>query len=145
GGTGYNGPTQCETGATCQVQDSTFSICLPNQTSPSPSSSPRTSPRVSPSPSPSPQSSNCAAAWGQCGGQGWNGPTCCVSGNTCTKSDNYYSQCKPGSSSGGNNGGNNGSCAAKYAQCGGNGFSGPTCCQSGSSCQKSNDYYSQCL
>ncbi|KAK8044309.1 hypothetical protein PG993_004333 [Apiospora rasikravindrae] len=37
-----------------------------------------------------------------------------------------------------------GNCAALYAQCGGNGYSGPTCCSSGT-CKKSNDYYSQCL
>ncbi|KAJ3026963.1 hypothetical protein HDV00_011477 [Rhizophlyctis rosea] len=41
------------------------------------------------------------------------------------------------------NGGGN--CAAKYGQCGGQGFSGPTCCQSGSTCTSSNQYYSQCL
>ncbi|KAJ3028587.1 hypothetical protein HDV00_010171 [Rhizophlyctis rosea] len=40
---------------------------------------------------------------------------------------------------------NNGSCSAKYGQCGGNGWTGPKCCQSGSSCQRQNDYYSQCL
>ncbi|KAJ3039840.1 hypothetical protein HDV00_011749 [Rhizophlyctis rosea] len=38
-----------------------------------------------------------------------------------------------------------GNCAAKYGQCGGQGFSGPTCCQSGSTCRVSNPYYSQCL
>ncbi|KAJ3037805.1 hypothetical protein HDV00_001306 [Rhizophlyctis rosea] len=38
-----------------------------------------------------------------------------------------------------------GNCAAKYGQCGGQGFSGPTCCQSGSTCKFSNNYYSQCL
>jgi cellulose 1,4-beta-cellobiosidase len=36
---------------------------------------------------------NCAAKWGQCGGQGWNGPTCCASGSTCKVSNPYYSQC----------------------------------------------------
>ncbi|RPA85863.1 hypothetical protein BJ508DRAFT_204802 [Ascobolus immersus RN42] len=36
-------------------------------------------------------------------------------------------------------------CAGKWGQCGGIGFSGPSCCVSGSSCQKLNDYYSQCL
>ncbi|KAJ3044610.1 hypothetical protein HDV00_001536 [Rhizophlyctis rosea] len=36
-------------------------------------------------------------------------------------------------------------CAAKYGQCGGQGFTGPTCCQSGSTCKSSNQYYSQCL
>ncbi|KAJ3052313.1 hypothetical protein HK097_006541 [Rhizophlyctis rosea] len=37
--------------------------------------------------------SNCAAKWGQCGGQGWTGPTCCQSGSTCKFSNNWYSQC----------------------------------------------------
>ncbi|KAK7040927.1 hypothetical protein VNI00_009523 [Paramarasmius palmivorus] len=36
-------------------------------------------------------------AWGQCGGIGWSGATTCVSGYTCTKVNDYYSQCLPGS------------------------------------------------
>lgn len=28
--------------------------------------------------------SNCAAKYAQCGGQGWTGATCCVSGSTCS-------------------------------------------------------------
>jgi len=36
-------------------------------------------------------------------------------------------------------------CARKYAQCGGIGYKGPTCCESGSRCQKMNKYYSQCV
>jgi hypothetical protein len=36
-------------------------------------------------------------------------------------------------------------CAPKYGQCGGNGWTGATCCQSGSTCRYSNDWYSQCL
>ncbi|PPQ84245.1 hypothetical protein CVT24_012922 [Panaeolus cyanescens] len=35
-------------------------------------------------------------AYGQCGGQGWTGPTTCVSGYTCVYSNDYYSQCVPG-------------------------------------------------
>lgn len=35
-------------------------------------------------------------------------------------------------------------CAAKYAQCGGQGFSGPKCCAAGT-CRASNQWYSQCL
>ncbi|KAJ7042961.1 glycosyl hydrolases family 11-domain-containing protein [Mycena alexandri] len=35
----------------------------------------------------------CAAQWGQCGGQGFVGPTCCVSGFTCKAANAYYSQC----------------------------------------------------
>src|ERR1700674_3046719 len=39
---------------------------------------------------------SCSAAYGQCGGQGYTGPTCCVSGNTCQYSNQWYSQCVPG-------------------------------------------------
>ncbi|KAF7297353.1 Endo-1,4-beta-xylanase [Mycena indigotica] len=35
----------------------------------------------------------CAALYGQCGGQGWTGATCCASGSTCKVSNAYYSQC----------------------------------------------------
>ncbi|KLO17906.1 endo-1,4-beta-xylanase B precursor [Schizopora paradoxa] len=37
-----------------------------------------------------------------------------------------------------------GACSALYGQCGGIGFSGATCCSSGT-CKVSNSYYSQCL
>ncbi|OHF03832.1 glycosyl hydrolase family 6 [Colletotrichum orchidophilum] len=37
------------------------------------------------------------------------------------------------------------SCGAVWAQCGGQGFTGPTCCASGSTCVVNNAYYSQCL
>jgi len=51
-----------------------------------------------------------------------------------------------GGSTGGNTGGNTGggSCAAMYGQCGGQGWSGATCCASGT-CKASNQWYSQCL
>jgi len=42
-------------------------------------------------------------------------------------------------------GGGSGCTAAKYAQCGGTGFTGCTTCASGSSCKVTNEYYSQCL
>lgn len=35
-------------------------------------------------------------------------------------------------------------CASLYSQCGGQNWSGSTCCESGSSCQVINEYYSQC-
>jgi 3-methyladenine DNA glycosylase Tag len=35
--------------------------------------------------------------------------------------------------------------AKHYEQCGGIGFTGPTTCVSPYTCQKQNDYYSQCL
>ncbi|KAK0614603.1 1, 4-beta cellobiohydrolase [Immersiella caudata] len=36
-------------------------------------------------------------------------------------------------------------CGAVWSQCGGNGFTGTTTCCAGSTCVKSNDWYSQCL
>lgn len=36
--------------------------------------------------------SGCAGAWGQCGGNGWTGPTCCSQG-TCRYENDWYSQC----------------------------------------------------
>ncbi|KAL6787405.1 glycoside hydrolase family 11 protein [Trichoderma sp. SZMC 28012] len=35
---------------------------------------------------------SCSALYGQCGGIGWQGPTCCSSG-TCKVGNAYYSQC----------------------------------------------------
>ncbi|KAJ5483033.1 Endo-1-4-beta-xylanase D [Penicillium diatomitis] len=37
--------------------------------------------------------SGVAQQWGQCGGNGWTGPTTCVSGTTCKYSNPWYSQC----------------------------------------------------
>ncbi|KAI0374349.1 beta-glucosidase [Pilatotrama ljubarskyi] len=39
------------------------------------------------------------AVYQQCGGIGWTGATTCVSGAVCTKLNDYYSQCLPGSAS----------------------------------------------
>ncbi|KAF4163728.1 hypothetical protein CNMCM6936_000440 [Aspergillus lentulus] len=38
-------------------------------------------------------STDVAQHWGQCGGQGWTGPTTCVSPYTCQVQNAYYSQC----------------------------------------------------
>ncbi|ORX63758.1 concanavalin A-like lectin/glucanase [Anaeromyces robustus] len=35
----------------------------------------------------------CAPIWGQCGGQGFNGPTCCSEG-ACVSINEFYSQCQ---------------------------------------------------
>jgi len=37
--------------------------------------------------------SDCAAVWGQCGGQDWDGATCCSNGYVCIYQTDYYSQC----------------------------------------------------
>ncbi|GAA6041609.1 hypothetical protein JCM8097_007766 [Rhodosporidiobolus ruineniae] len=88
------------------------------------------------SPSNVPATSTCqgtVGAYGQCGGIGYSGDTCCTSGWTCTVQNDYYSQCTPAASTCSN---------AFYAQCGGIGFSGSTCCPSGSACISSGAYYS---
>jgi len=51
----------------------------------------------------------------------------------------------PGTGNGGGSGGGSGCTANKWDQCGGQGWSGCTTCASGSTCQASNQYYSQCL
>ncbi|RPA81238.1 hypothetical protein BJ508DRAFT_115648 [Ascobolus immersus RN42] len=40
-------------------------------------------------------------AWGQCGGINYSGATTCVSGHYCSKLNDYYSQCIPGTAPGG--------------------------------------------
>ncbi|KAM0277651.1 hypothetical protein ACHAQH_005680 [Verticillium albo-atrum] len=52
---------------------------------------PTTAPPSTP-PSTPPPSSNCASLYGQCGGSGFTGPTCCSS-DTCEVSNQRYSQC----------------------------------------------------
>ncbi|KAH8682531.1 carbohydrate esterase family 5 protein [Xylariales sp. PMI_506] len=47
---------------------------------------------TSSSSSPTSTSGSCSALYGQCGGIGWTGPTCCSSG-TCKVGNAYYSQC----------------------------------------------------
>ncbi|KAJ6578645.1 endo-1,4-B-xylanase A [Mycena vulgaris] len=36
-----------------------------------------------------------APVWGQCGGQGWTGPTVCVPGSVCVRENDYHSNCFP--------------------------------------------------
>jgi hypothetical protein len=37
-----------------------------------------------------------------------------------------------------------GPCSQAYDQCGGNTWSGPTCCEAGLICKRTNEWYSQC-
>ncbi len=43
---------------------------------------------------------SCSAMYGQCGGIGWGGATCCAAGSTCIYNNAYYSQCLPNGSGG---------------------------------------------
>ncbi|KAH8900422.1 glycoside hydrolase family 11 protein [Thozetella sp. PMI_491] len=69
--------------------------------------------------------------------EGWSG-----SGSAQQTVSNTGSSSGGGGSSGGGSG--SGSCSALYGQCGGIGWTGATCCASGT-CKQSNAYYSQCL
>ena len=48
---------------------------------------------VKPAPTKAAGGAGTAAKWAQCGGQGFTGATACVDGSTCTKQNDYYSQC----------------------------------------------------
>ncbi|KAK3994418.1 family 6 putative glycoside hydrolase [Cladorrhinum sp. PSN332] len=61
--------------------------------SPSPSSTSSSAAVPSATTPPGGGNGNCAPMWGQCGGQGWSGPTCCQQG-TCQAGNQWYSQCK---------------------------------------------------
>lgn len=41
---------------------------------------------------------SCGSQWSQCGGIGWTGATCCASGSSCVRQNDYYYQCLPGAS-----------------------------------------------
>ncbi|KAJ1558684.1 hypothetical protein HK096_007393, partial [Nowakowskiella sp. JEL0078] len=41
----------------------------------------------------------CQALYAQCGGIGWTGSTCCVSGSSCSVLNSYFFQCVPGTTS----------------------------------------------
>jgi hypothetical protein len=43
---------------------------------------------------PTPAGGACSALYGQCGGQGWAGSTCCTKGTTCVKTNVWYSMCQ---------------------------------------------------
>lgn len=45
-------------------------------------------------PSGSAPTGSCSTLWGQCGGLGYPGATCCAQG-TCTYVNDWYSQCQP--------------------------------------------------
>jgi hypothetical protein len=85
----------------------------------------------------------------QCGGEGFSGPTCCPSRNTCVYKGQYYSQCVPHSGPPGPDpspSGPPGSCTNKpYSQCGGHGWKGSTCCPPGQKCCCNNEFSSNCI
>lgn len=61
----------------------------PTTTNPTTTARPTTTTQVT---QPTQTNGVCSGLWGQCGGQGWSGPTCCSEG-TCRASNQWYSQC----------------------------------------------------
>ncbi|KXS19105.1 hypothetical protein M427DRAFT_67265, partial [Gonapodya prolifera JEL478] len=88
---------------------------------------------------PSASAAECQSWWDQCGGISWVGETCCQRGAACIVQNEWYSQCVPSNPA-------ETTCAQKYAQCGGEGYSGPTgCCSRGWACVEHSPMYSQCV
>jgi len=107
-----------------------------------------------PTPSPSSKSTHapttlspaasCVASWGQCGGPGATGTTCCTAGDGCIFQSASYSQCVPETAPTASSSPTS-SCTTVYGQCGGTGYTGLTKCCTGSTCVYNSAYYSQCL
>lgn len=126
GGKGYTGPTCCEAGTYCSYNSDWWSQCKPG-------------------PDPNPPGKVCVAVWGQCGGMGYNGPGCCTVGSSCHYYDGWYSQCIPDTISKRDDPAPPPvACSRWWEQCGGNDWTGPSCCSEGSECVYSNQWYSQC-
>jgi len=81
-----------------QAQSTLYSSYIAGSSA-STTSAPTTTSRPSSTSVPPSSTSSASGAtqteWGQCGGQGWSGPTTCASGLTCVPvSPPYYSQCQ---------------------------------------------------
>jgi len=79
-------------------------------------------------------------AWGQCGGSGYSGSSCCPLGYDCKFDNDYYSGCSLADLC----------LVVQYGQCGGTTPAGAPwpddqkCCPGGFVCEYSSPYYSQC-
>ena len=83
------GPAQATPIANCNAITTTGGVGGPIVTSP-PISNPGTPPVATPTqPAPGPMQTR----YGQCGGQGWSGPTQCTPPYSCTVANTRYSQC----------------------------------------------------
>eukprot|EP00752_Nemacystus_decipiens_P013639 g12092.t1 len=90
----------------------------------------------------------------QCGGVDYTGSTCCTEGYACTErgEDGCFLQCRPASTENESTPSpiaameepTDQDCSGAYGQCGGNNYTGATCCPSGYTCVESDEWYSQC-
>jgi hypothetical protein len=150
GGQDWTGTTCCaDTGAFCSARSKWYSNCQPAGGTPYPTFYP----------SVGPTQAGCVADWSQCGGQGYTGPTCCaVTTSVCSARSIWYSNCIPYGSAtyppfttpaptdAPTEAPTNGpDCAADWGQCGGQDWTGATCCQTSSfTCTYGNQWYSDC-
>jgi hypothetical protein len=148
GGIGWTGPTQCCPGFSCVKGNDYYFQCVPAPTA-AVSKAPVAAPVAASTQKPSPAANTgIQNAYGQCGGIGWTGPTQCESGFTCVKGNDYYFQCVPvptASVTSRPSPAANSGVQCAFGQCGGIGWTGPTKCESGWTCSRCNDHYSQCV
>ncbi|EEY23139.1 endoglucanase-1 [Verticillium alfalfae VaMs.102] len=83
-------------GTNAKFDTTGYSVSLSTAAAPAPKPATTTAaapkPAATTAPSKPATGATCAPAYGQCGGQGWTGPTCCTTG-TCKVSNQWYSQC----------------------------------------------------
>ncbi|CAK4850696.1 unnamed protein product, partial [Aphanomyces euteiches] len=93
GGKNYDGSKQCADGLVCKEWNEWYSQCLPSSNEPSFDGlidSPTDAPTDTPSEAPT---GEFAAAYYQCGGSNYDGPTQCEEGLVCYEWSEWYSQC----------------------------------------------------
>merc|ERR1712060_939484 len=136
-------------------------------TTPASSATTSTTPATTAATTSSASSGACAEEWGQCGGQDWTGSTCCASGLKCVRQTVWFSICEhisavepqsttavgsttaastpaPVTTSAAPATTAIGTCAGPWEQCGGDGWTGTTCCASGYFCNALSEWHSQC-
>ncbi|KAJ3285464.1 hypothetical protein HK104_009469 [Borealophlyctis nickersoniae] len=88
---GGNGPKPAKTTTTTTVEKPTEQPT----NAPQPTKAPQPGNNNNNGGSKSESDSNCGAAWDQCGGKDFNGPTCCQNKMPCVESGEWWSMCTP--------------------------------------------------
>jgi len=143
-------PTTTTTTTTTKTKTTTTTTTTKTKTTTTTSTTKTTDPTTEPE--------KCNGPWAKCGGIGFTGSSCCVEGYYCMYSNDYYSQCVPGTekttttktstkttTKSSTETDKPEKCAGEWATCGGDGYTGPTCCTTGYTCKRFNNWYSQCV
>ena len=138
GGEGWNGPSCCVDGTECIELYTGWPQCFPtNSEVQHQQPQPQTEP-----PSQAPTQESCSPLHERCGGEGWKGPSCCVDGTECIELYAGWPQCLPTDGEGQHQQQQpqkqppsqapmRESCSPLWERCGGEAWTGPTCCQEG--------------